>query len=139
MPETKQRRASCACGQLSIRLGGDPLRVSSCCCQQCQRRTGGFYGVTAFFDRGQVLATEGEASEFRRTGDSGGAITFHFCPRCGSNVWWDPEARPTLISVAGGAFADRDFPPPERMVWTQHRHPWVRTPEGLAEFEGNPG
>ena len=139
MTQSTERRAACACGQLSIRLSGDPVLVSSCCCQQCQRRTGAFYGVTAFFAREQVLATEGEASPFRRTGDSGAAITFHFCPRCGSNLWWDPEARPGLVAVAAGAFADPAFPPPERMVWTEHRHPWVRTPAGLALFERNPG
>ena len=139
MAESGERRAACACGQLSIRLSGDPQRVSSCCCQQCQRRTGSFFGVTAFFARGQVLATEGEATSFRRGSDSGGAITFHFCPRCGSSLWWDPEARPGLVAVAAGAFADPAFPAPERMVWTEHRHPWVCTPEGLPLFERNPG
>ena len=59
MSEPKQRCASCACGQLSIRVGGDPVRVSSCCCQQCQRRTGGFYGVTAFFERGPGAGDRG--------------------------------------------------------------------------------
>ena len=139
MTSPAERRAACACGQLSIRLAGDPVRVSSCCCQQCQKRTGGFFGVTAFFEAHQVLATEGEVTEFRRTGDSGAALTFRFCPHCGSTVWWEPHARPGLVSVAGGAFADPDLPAPERMVWTEHRHPWVRIPEDLPTFERNPG
>ena len=139
MTQEPERQAACACGRLSIRLRGEPRLVSSCCCQQCQRRTGSFFGVTAFFAREQLVETCGEATSFRRTGDSGGAITFHFCPHCGSTVWWDPEARPGLVSVAGGAFADAHFPPPQRMVWTEHRHPWVCTPEELALFEQNPG
>ena len=139
MTSPAERRAECACGQLSIRLAGEPVRVSSCACQQCQRRTGSFYGVTAFFEAGQVVATEGEATEFRRIADSGHALTFRFCPRCGSTVWWEPHAIPGLVSVAGGAFADPGFPAPERMVWTLHRHPWVRTPEGLKTFERAPG
>ena len=139
MTESTERQAACACGQLSIRLSGDPVLVSSCCCQQCQRRTGAFFGVTAFFERGQVQASEGEATEFRRTADSGADLTFRFCPRCGSTVWWEPHARPGLVAVAGGAFADPTLPPPKRMVWTEHRHPWVCTPEGLATFERSPG
>ena len=118
------RTASCACGQLRIDCVGEPRTVSLCHCLDCQRRTGSTYGVAAFFYRRDVSA-EGQASSYRRSSDSGFSVTFHFCPDCGSTVFWEPERKRDAIAVAVGAFADPSFPPPTQAVWTERRHPWV--------------
>ena len=133
-----RRKAACACGGLTIQLEGDPQMVSSCCCQQCQRRTGSLIGVTAFFAREQIVETSGEAGAYRRVADSGNGLTFHFCRTCGATVFWYPEARPDNVAVAVGAFADPAFPAPERMIWCESRHPWVRIPDGVRTYERGP-
>jgi hypothetical protein len=132
------REAACLCGQLRIRLRGDPTYVSSCACQACQRRTGAPFGVTAFFDAGQVVEASGGPGRYRRVAESGNWLDHRFCPQCGGTVWWEAQARPGMVMVAGGAFADRDFPPPQRMVWTDHRAPWVRPPDGVPQFPRGP-
>lgn len=132
------REASCACGQMGIRLDGEPRLVSSCCCQQCQRRTGSFVAVTAFFDDDQVEKAWGESRVHLRKGASGKDLSFRFCPDCGSTVWWLAEARPGTVAVAGGAFADKDFPAPERLIWAEHRNAWVQVPPGVREYEQAP-
>ena len=139
MDAAKVREAACACGGLKVKLQGDPMKVSSCCCQQCQRRTGSFYGVTAFFEEGQIVRREGAESVFRRIGESGEPLDFRFCPGCGSTVWWTAGARPGRVMLAAGAFADPDFPAPERLIWTEHRHPSVLTADGVAEYPRSPG
>jgi hypothetical protein len=136
---TVQRQAACHCGQLRIRLEGDPLLVSSCHCLACQRRTGAVFGSTSFFRRQQVVSTEGAHRTFRRAGDSAAVLAFHFCPTCGSNVFWESERTPDMISVAVGAFADPDFPAPSRTVWTASKHGWLPFPETIPRFSGNPG
>jgi|KBSSwiStaDraftv2_1062776.scaffolds.fasta_scaffold08320_10 hypothetical protein len=133
-----RRQATCACGGLTIALEGEPEKVSSCCCQQCQRRTGSFFGVTAFFLQEQIVSVKGEQKTYQRVGESGHALIFHFCPECGSTVFWYPLARPGRVAVAAGSFADAGFPPPERMIWTEHRHPWVRTPKGIKLYDRAP-
>jgi hypothetical protein len=138
MNDTIEHRASCHCGELSIRLAGDPEYVSSCCCQACQRRTGSLFGVTAFFREDQVIEKAGPVGDYRRIGESGKALDFHFCTNCGSTVWWEPHARPGRVAVSAGAFADTAFPAPQRMIWTEHRHPWVCTPEDLPLYERAP-
>jgi hypothetical protein len=52
----------------------------------------------------------GKTAEFRSC-DSGGA-TYHFCPECGSTVYWDIAAAPDVLGVAVGGFTDPTFPPP---------------------------
>ena len=68
---------------------------------------------------------EGRASRYRRIADSGRRVAFHFCPDCGTSVYWEPEARPDAIAVAVGCFADPTFPPPAQSAWDDRRHPWL--------------
>jgi hypothetical protein len=135
---TVQRQAACHCGQLRVRLTGDPALVSSCHCLACQRRTGAVFGSTSFFRREQVVSIEGEHGTWRRAGDSGRFLTFHFCPTCGSNVFWEAEGTPDMVSIAVGAFADPSFPAPARTVWTENRHGWLTFPPTIPPYPKNP-
>ncbi len=121
------RIATCSCGRLRVACAGEPRKVSLCHCLDCQKRTGSAYGIAAFFPREAVTAT-GAATRFTRASDSGHPVTFHFCPNCGSTVYWEPARLPHLVAVAVGAFADPDFPAPSQAVHDQHRHGWVTVP-----------
>jgi len=118
------RLATCACGQLGVTCHQEPIKVSLCHCLECQKRTGSTYGVAAFFRRADV-EPQGEARAYTRVGDSGSAVVFHFCPNCGSSVYWEPGRAPDLVAVAVGAFADSNFPAPSQSVYTKRRHAWV--------------
>lgn len=131
------RAARCHCGALQLACDGEPRRVSMCHCLDCQRRTGSAFSVAAFYERGRVQAT-GETRIFTRDSASGFPVTFHSCPTCGSNVFWEPTRMPELIGVALGAFADPDFQPPEQSVWTKDKHPWVAIPAGMPAYDENP-
>jgi hypothetical protein len=131
---TVQRQAACHCGQLRVRLEGDPVLVSSCHCLACQRRTGALFGSTSFFKRDQLRSIDGEHRTWRRAGDSGRFLTFHFCPTCGSNVFWETEVVPDMLSVAVGAFADPTFPAPSRTVWCESKHGWLPFPESIPRY-----
>lgn len=123
-----ERVASCACGQLRITCRGEPRKVSLCHCLECQRRTGSTYGIAAFYPRDHV-EPDGQASVYARSSDSGFSVTFHFCPDCGSSVYWEPQRMPDLVAVAVGAFADPSYPAPTQSVHNDRRHPWVGVPD----------
>lgn len=61
---------------------------------------------------------------FTRLGDSGLGVEFHFCPRCGSTVYWYPEFRPGWIGVASGCFDDQTLSPNQK-VYVQDRLGWA--------------
>lgn len=82
-----------------------------------------------------MVARAGAEATFHRPD---GSTTFHFCPRCGSSVWWAPDEAEDVIGVAGGCFADTSLPSPRRMVWTEHKHPFVRPPDDIALYEEGP-
>ncbi|HEY2709385.1 MAG TPA: GFA family protein [Caulobacteraceae bacterium] len=116
------RVASCSCGQLRVTCEGEPVRAAICHCLACQKRTGSVFAVTARFPR-EAVTSEGRAAEWSRQGDSGHVATFHFCPTCGSTVWWN--LGPDFIAVTVGAFADPSFPPPVLSVYDDRQHPWA--------------
>jgi len=135
------RKSSCNCGKLSVRYEGpDPERISLCQCYECQKRTGSVLSVQARISREQVTI-EGESTTWTfpveggepvtfRSCDSGGA-TYHFCPECGSTVYWDISVAPDVIGVAVGGFTDPTFPPPMISGFEAYGHPWAMNPSDL--------
>ena len=123
-----ERTATCACGQLSITVTGEPVRVSICHCLDCQKRTGSLFGAQARFPRDRV-AMQGQSTEFVRVADSGGILRFRFCPQCGTTLHYTLDAQPDLVAVATGGFADPAFPAPAFSVWESRKHDWIGLPE----------
>jgi hypothetical protein len=105
---------------------GEPVRISMCHCLECQRRTGAVTSNQAWFPSERVRELEGEATRYVRRSDSGSEVTLRFCPVCGSTVYWETDARPGLIAVAVGTFADPSFPAPEYSVWERREHAWLK-------------
>ena len=130
-----QRTAQCQCGALRAIADGEPDFVNVCHCQACQRRTGAVMHSGAYYKKTQVRP-EGENKIYARTTESGRTLRFHFCPNCGSSVYWEAELRPEHYGIAVGAFADPNFPMPTYSVWEKTIHPWIvlpalqRFPEG---------
>lgn len=126
-------RAECQCGALSVTSREDPDFVIACNCRACQRRTGSVFGVGGYFRKSGV-AIAGESMTWARKADSGRQIVNHFCPRCGTTVFWSLEMRPEHYGVAAGCMAT-PLPEPARAIWTSEKHGWVSFPETWPTFE----
>ena len=100
------------------------MSVVACHCTDCQRRTGSPFGVGAYFPLAQAKM-RGATTSFTRVAESGNKFTSHFCPVCGTSVYWYPEKLAGMVGVAVGAFNDPVFPAPNRSVWERSMHSWV--------------
>jgi hypothetical protein len=118
------RDATCSCGQLHLRVEGDPIRVSMCHCLACQRRTGSAFGVQARFAADQVHVV-GRHSDYVRISDDGDERTFHFCPDCGATVFYTISNMAGFIAVPVGGFAEPTFPAPSFSIYESRQHPWL--------------
>ena len=127
------RLASCSCGQLTARVIGEPVRVSICHCLACQRRTGSVFGEQARFPR-EGVSISGASSEYVRVGDEGSRVKFHFCPKCGSTVYYEPEGLEEFLAIPVGAFADPSFSAPSVSVYESRKHQWVVPPTGAEHI-----
>jgi hypothetical protein len=131
------REAACHCGQLRLEVEGDPFVVSICHCLACQRRTGSAFGMQAAFRPSQVNVV-GRFADYTRISDEADAKphAFHFCPECGSQVFYTEPDEPDLIVVSVGSFADPSFPPPTESGYDNRRHPWVVLPDSVGRDPG---
>jgi hypothetical protein len=126
----KTRTASCNCGQLRVTCTGpDPDRVVMCNCYLCQKQTGSAFSIQARFPNEQVKI-EGKSTAWRfpiqgskpttyrtcagsdgiATNSAADLVTSHFCPECGSTVYYFRKSDPARTGVRVGAFADPTFP-----------------------------
>lgn len=130
------REARCHCGQLQLRVTGEPSRVTICNCDACKRRTGSAFGTQARFSDDQVEVT-GRYSDYSRTSEEPDRAehVFHFCPDCGSSVFNTNPSHPGEVVVAVGAFADPSFPPPQQSHYDAKRPPWVGLPDSVQRFD----
>ena len=123
------RTASCRCGQLEATATGEPVRVSVCHCLNCKKRSGSAFAVQARWRRAQVQI-EGQSKTFVIVADSGNRATFHFCPECGSDVYYEIDGKfddkfNDLIAIPLGACDDPFFLTPTFSVWEERKHDWV--------------
>jgi hypothetical protein len=119
------RTASCRCGQLRATVTGDPVRVSACHCLNCKKRSGSAFAVQARWPSAQVQI-EGTSKTFVKVADSGNRATFHFCPDCGSDVYYAIDGKfDDLVAIPLGAFDDPYVATPGFSVWEKRKHDWV--------------
>jgi hypothetical protein len=128
-----RRTAQCHCGSLRAIVSGEPRINNVCHCRACQRRTGSVINAGAFFLKADVQC-EGPSKIYSRRADSGSEVHFHFCPECGTSVYWQADKAPELWGIAVGCFADPDFPAPSFSVWEECLHPWLSLSETIERF-----
>ncbi len=147
----KTRTASCNCGQLRVTCKGpDPDRVVMCNCYLCQKQTGSPFSLQARFPNEQVKI-EGKSTAWKFpidgakpttyrtcagsdgiTNSAADVVTSHFCPVCGSTVYYFRKSDPARTGVRIGAFADPTFPPPMGSGFEEYKHPWTSNIAALS-------
>jgi hypothetical protein len=120
---TTQRIATCRCGALSATCQGEPVRSSICHCLACKQRTGSAFSWNATWAEADVQVS-GEHRRFNRISDDGRTVSYDFCSHCGTTIVYALEARPGMVTLPVGAFADPDFPAPTVEVYTERRSAW---------------
>lgn len=119
------RNASCRCGRLRATVNGEPVRVSVCHCLNCKKRSGSAFAVQARWPVEHV-AIHGKSKSFDMVADSGNRATFHFCPYCGSDVYYVINGKfEGLVAIPLGAFEDPYFVAPTFSVWEERKNDWV--------------
>lgn len=118
------RRASCRCGQLTVTIEGEPVRISVCHCRACQLRTGGVFSAQARFPSDTVTIS-GEWKVWERTADSGAKARHRWCPDCGATVAYENENVAESIAIPLGAIVEGTIPTSGFSIHEDRKRPWV--------------
>ena len=126
--------ATCACGQAAVTVNALPTMHGFCHCTHCKRRTGSAFGISAYFDKTAAATFTGKTNIYAfhhaaQNHDQRITQARHFCPDCGTTLFWYLTALPEKIGIAGGCFADEALPEPTYSVTDSRREAWVALPE----------
>ena len=130
MSSTTHHIARCACARTSITVAGDPRFHAVCHCTNCKRRTGSAFGVSAYYQRAAIIEQVGATSVYalhnaHRKEDQ----ERHFCPTCGTTLFWTTSTAPELVGIAAGCFGEEQPGVPRATFTHAKKLPWVGLPE----------
>jgi tetratricopeptide (TPR) repeat protein len=85
--------------------------------------------------KSEQVSVAGRYSDYSRISDESDRKehVFHFCPDCGSTVFYTEPTEPDFAVVMVGAFADPEFPPPTESGYDSRRHNWVELPDSVQQ------
>jgi len=128
----------CLCGDVRYTSTAEPVVVALCHCTHCQRQSGGAFSVNVGVPKGALTFVAGTPQVYADTGDSGQPVYRHFCGRCGSPIFSDVVARPTLDWLKAGTLDDTRWVRPTLSIWCDSAQDWVTQPEGVRAFSQGP-
>ncbi len=127
-----ERTARCCCGDLFVKVVGQPKIHGVCHCKDCQARTGSAFGVSAYFDREQVISLPDHARCYfvdnlnwlKNHGERQEQERF-FCNQCGTTLFWTVSTLSNMMGVAGGCFIDEPLPEPTYSMSESSKCQWL--------------
>jgi len=125
----------CQCGAVRYAVRGEPTHVSICHCADCRKSAGAPMVAWASFPKAMFAVTKGEPRAF----NSSGTAFRHFCPVCGTGLYYVNEAvLPGLVDIQTATLDDPDALPPRLHVQTAEKIGWMDSMGALAQFERFP-
>jgi len=130
------KSAQCCCGDLKIEVTGKPERHGMCHCNDCKRRTGSAFGLSAYFKNENVIILFGESVCYQVHNQNKDAVQERFfCKKCGTTLYWNVSCYPQLTGVAGGCFAEDALDRPSYSASHGSKYDWVKVPIGVREHQ----
>lgn len=131
-----KRNGSCSCGNIKFSVDGDPFNSVFCYCKECQIASGSdkFYGV--WYKPNQLHISQGEVSNFKRLGDSGGELVYKFCPNCGTVI--AGESSYGMVTIAGSTLDNTQGIEPKMAIYTKSAPSWAILPTKIPCFKEMP-
>ncbi len=127
----------CACGQITLTISGDAVSTRQCWCRQCQRIASGGPTNNAIFSNEDVQISGALASS-EWVAASGNTLTYHFCPRCGTQIYAQSSARLHLKTVRLGAIDEPHSFRPLVAIWTDDAPHWAVIDPALEQHPQQP-
>jgi hypothetical protein len=127
----------CLCRTVRYRITALPILTRVCWCRLCQYLASGNGTVNTCFPK-DAVQLEGTLRDYRCVADSGNVMHRRFCPGCGTQVFTESEARPTLIFVRAGTLDDSEVAQPAATIWASQAPSWACINPDLPRVAAQP-
>ena len=127
-----KRTAQCCCGAITLEVAEEPMQHSICHCNNCKKRTGSAFGLSAYFHRDTVKFVSGTPSCYQLTNPNDGADQKrYFCSNCGTTLYWSVSSLPEFIGIAGGCFINQALAKPTHSASHSNKYSWLEVPSDI--------
>ena len=128
-------KGQCHCGAVRYEMPAETKHQAICHCSDCRRHAGAPLVSWALVPR-EAMKIEGKTREYASSENG----RRHFCPQCGTSLFYTNEAVfPGLIDVQTGTLDDPDTVPPTLQVQAAERVGWMNRLAEIPAFERYPG
>lgn len=125
----------CHCGDIRYRIHGIPRTHVLCHCRDCRRHAGAPAVGWAIFARAALQTVSGEPNIYASSEHG----RRHFCPRCGTGLFYtNDHTLPGLIDVQSATLDDPDALPLQAQIQVLDRIRWMPNVDKLPAFERYP-
>ncbi len=107
---------SCLCGAVRYTLAARPISIHACHCNDCRKLTGVAH-LLMVGTRRDAFTTTGAVERYVKRADSGRTMDLVRCVVCGTRLWHEPHAAPSLVFVAAGTLDDAGWAVPTAHLW----------------------
>jgi len=125
----KVRTSGCICGEVQLRLTGEPIIMGLCHCDSCRRWLGAPAHASALWHSNHVEVVRGaeSLSTYKRTPDTGSIRKF--CKSCGAPVLIDHP--PTFTDIPAVSITDLEF---KVEMHTNYAEKFISVPDGQPKY-----
>jgi hypothetical protein len=127
----------CLCRAVRYRITAAPMVTRVCWCRVCQYLAAGNGTVNTCFPS-NAITIEGQLGDYSLIAESGNVMHRRFCPKCGTPLFSEAEARPHLIFVRSGTLDDREIAKPSATIWVSAAPTWACIDDGMPRIERQP-
>ena len=125
----------CHCGAVKYRVEGEQIYSAICHCEDCRRSAGAVMVGWAAYPAAALTVEQGETREFA----SSECGRRHFCPVCGTGLFYYNEATlPGIVDVQLTTFDNPEDYPPDIHVQTADELSWEAQLGEMPRFERYP-
>lgn len=129
----------CYCGSIQYEAEVQPGTTTVCHCEDCQHQSGSAFRANISAPASTFRLVKGAPRTYVKTADSGNKRVLAFCENCGTSLYAHAPDNPQAYSLRTGTLKQRwELGDPHREIWTCRRQAWVKLPEGVQSFEGQP-
>ena len=124
-------RGSCLCGSVRYEIRGAVGRVVHCHCSMCRKAHGAAFATYGRVERNEFALLSGAADIGSYSSSPG--VTRTFCRRCGSNLQFISDKRPTTFSLALGTLDVDPSAQPSLHIFVDSKAPWFQITDDLPQ------
>ncbi len=118
-----ERTAECCCGQAKLTIKDEPLIHVVCHCDDCKKRTGSAFGISAYFSDDQIINKLGAMNQYKIQNDGYEQLR-SFCSNCGTTLFWHISVFKNIIGISGGCFIENPLSKPNIVAENQSKQYW---------------